>query len=165
MTRGVQCGRCCSGGTDVGEPAFASELELLRFARASGLEVLHLGSRREQVGVVLVGGVGAGAMTQGKLDLVRSLASLAVAVVAARDSSARGAMKDPRSSAYTFAYFVDVAGREIDMARRHGRRFSIATIVCRETPTRIARSAWVISPETKRWYRTRFSMASSVRWA
>ncbi len=37
-------------------------------------------------------------------------------------------MKDPSSSAYTFAYFVDVAGREIDMARRHNRRFALATI-------------------------------------
>ena len=37
-------------------------------------------------------------------------------------------MKDPRSSAYTFAYFVDVAGREIDISRRHRRRFALATI-------------------------------------
>jgi len=37
-------------------------------------------------------------------------------------------MKDPTSSAYTFAYFVDVAGREIDKARRHNRRFALATL-------------------------------------
>ena len=43
-------------------------------------------------------------------------------------------MKDPSSSAYSFAYYVDVAGREIDRARRHGRRFSIATIVLGERP-------------------------------
>jgi GGDEF domain-containing protein len=42
-------------------------------------------------------------------------------------------MKDPKSSAYTFAYFVDVAGREIDTARRHGRRFALATIGLPET--------------------------------
>jgi CheY-like chemotaxis protein len=46
----------------------------------------------------------------------------------AREQSHRGAMKDPASSAYTFAYFVDVAGREIAMARRHARRFSLATV-------------------------------------
>jgi hypothetical protein len=38
-------------------------------------------------------------------------------------------MKDPASSAYSFAYYVDVAGREIDKAKRYGRRFTIATIL------------------------------------
>jgi GGDEF domain-containing protein len=51
-----------------------------------------------------------------------------LSLIAAREEAQRGGMKDPRSSAYTFAYFVDVAGREIDMARRHRRRFALATI-------------------------------------
>jgi hypothetical protein len=51
-----------------------------------------------------------------------------LSLIGAREEARRGGMKDPRSSAYTFAYFVDVAGREIDMARRHRRRFALATI-------------------------------------
>jgi len=37
-------------------------------------------------------------------------------------------IKDPKTSAYTFAYFADLAGREIEMSRRHDRRFSVATL-------------------------------------
>jgi len=40
----------------------------------------------------------------------------------------RATLQDPSTSAYSFAYFVDLAGREIDLARRHGRRFALATI-------------------------------------
>ncbi len=62
---------------------------------------------------------------------------LAVTVVAAAlavlwrrlDMVARVGMKDPETSAYTFAYFVDVAGREIERAQRHGRKFALLTIV------------------------------------
>ncbi|EYF03598.1 putative GAF sensor protein [Chondromyces apiculatus DSM 436] len=54
----------------------------------------------------------------------------ALALLGERDRASGGAaMKDPTSSAYSFAYYVDVAGREIDKARRYGRRFSIATIL------------------------------------
>lgn len=40
----------------------------------------------------------------------------------------RATLQDPSTSAYSFAYFVDLAGREIDLARRHGRRFALATV-------------------------------------
>ncbi len=40
----------------------------------------------------------------------------------------RSPMQDPSTSAYSFAYFVDLAGREIDLARRHARRFALATV-------------------------------------
>lgn len=112
-------------GEEGGEPAFCDELELLRYASAQRLEVLRLALRREQIGLVLV-------ETPSSSEAVHSAASsaatLALALVGAREQSSRGAMKDPESSAYTFAYFVDVAGREIDVARRHGRRFALATI-------------------------------------
>ena len=62
------------------------------------------------------------------VDLVATQAATVLSLIGAREQSHRGAMKDPSSSAYTFAYFVDVAGREIAMARRHGRRFSLATV-------------------------------------
>lgn len=40
----------------------------------------------------------------------------------------RATIQDATSSAYSFAYFVDLAGREIDLARRHGRRFALASV-------------------------------------
>lgn len=40
----------------------------------------------------------------------------------------RATIQDATTSAYSFAYFVDLAGREIDLARRHGRRFALATV-------------------------------------
>ncbi|HET9933890.1 MAG TPA: response regulator [Polyangiaceae bacterium] len=113
-------------GESSNEPSFCDELELLRHAKAENLEVIRLALRREQLGLVLVDAPQA----EGSLLATASAtATLAVAVVGAREQSSRGAMKDPESSAYTFAYFVDVAGREIDIARRHGRRFALATIV------------------------------------
>jgi CheY-like chemotaxis protein len=67
-------------------------------------------------------------------NLLAQLAASAaapLALVAERERSAQGgaALKDPTSSAYSFAYYVDVAGREIARARRYGRRFAIVTAV------------------------------------
>jgi len=46
----------------------------------------------------------------------------------ATERAARATIQDASTSAYSFAYFVDLAGREIDLARRHGRRFALATV-------------------------------------
>ncbi|HEY8943041.1 MAG TPA: diguanylate cyclase, partial [Polyangiaceae bacterium] len=122
---------CNPNGT---EPPFCDELELLKYAQENGLEVVRLALRREQFGLILVGGLAPGPRTDALLSLTASLSTLVLVLVGAREQSSRGAMKDPESSAYTFAYFVDVAGREIDMARRHGRRFALATIAVQTTP-------------------------------
>ena len=45
-----------------------------------------------------------------------------------QERAERAPIQDLGSSAYSFAYFVDLAGREIDLARRHGRRFALATV-------------------------------------
>ena len=112
-------------------PSFCDEMELLNHARDRNLDTVRLALRREQSGLVLLGKTREGeSATQvfPLLPLVAAQATTALALIGARELSHRGAMKDPSSSAYTFAYFVDVAGREIDMARRHGRRFALATI-------------------------------------
>ncbi|MGZ3455464.1 MAG: GGDEF domain-containing protein, partial [Polyangiales bacterium] len=46
----------------------------------------------------------------------------------AAEREGRATIQDTNTSAYSFAYFVDLAGREIDLARRHGRRFALATV-------------------------------------
>jgi ActR/RegA family two-component response regulator len=112
-------------------PSFCDEMELLNHAREHQLDTLRLALRREQSGMVLLGKTSEGrsaAEVFPLLPLLSAQATTALALIGAREQSHRGAMKDPSSSAYTFAYFVDVAGREIDMARRHGRRFALATI-------------------------------------
>lgn len=121
--------RAAARGRTAGAPSFCDEMELLGYATERGLEVVRLSLLREQSGLLLVGGVrrdGDGPLPL--VDLVAAQAATSLALIGAREQSTRGAMKDPSSSAYTFAYFVDVAGREIDKARRHGRRFALATL-------------------------------------
>lgn len=112
-------------------PTFCEEMQALSFASERGMTVVRLALLREFSGLVLLGGgdVARPTSTQQPLvELVATQAATVLSLIGAREQSHRGAMKDPSSSAYTFAYFVDVAGREIAMARRHGRRFSLATV-------------------------------------
>ncbi len=122
--------RVAGRGTLGDAPSFCDEMELLNHAREHHLDTLRLALRREQSGMVLLGRTSEGrsASLVFPLLLLAAQATTALALIGAREQSHRGAMKDPSSSAYTFAYFVDVAGREIDMARRHSRRFALATI-------------------------------------
>lgn len=73
---------------------------------------------------------GDAAVAGGLLKLLAQQSTTVLALLTERDRANGGAaMKDPASSAYSFAYYVDVAGREIDKAKRYGRRFTIATIL------------------------------------
>lgn len=112
-------------------PAFCEEMELNAFAEEQGLEVVRLALKRELGGIVLsdrlLETLGDDVRQTAMSALIAQGATL-LSLIGAREEARRGGMKDPRSSAYTFAYFVDVAGREIDMARRHKRRFALATI-------------------------------------
>ncbi len=62
------------------------------------------------------------------LEVVAALGTAAFAAARKVDAIARTGLKDPDTSAYTFAYFGDAAGREIDRAARHGRRFGLLTL-------------------------------------
>lgn len=62
------------------------------------------------------------------LEVVASLATAAFQAAAKVDAIARSGIKDPETSAYTFTFFGEVAGREIDRAARFGRRFSLLTV-------------------------------------
>jgi diguanylate cyclase (GGDEF)-like protein len=62
------------------------------------------------------------------LQVVAALGTAAFAAAKKVELIARGGIKDPETSAYTFAYFGDAAGREIDRAARHGRRFGLLTV-------------------------------------
>jgi ActR/RegA family two-component response regulator/GGDEF domain-containing protein len=118
-------------------PAFGAEMDVLAFAREARLLVVPLVLRKIGIGHVLLespveverADAAVAPVMDGLLRLLAAQAATAFAFLAERDqASGGGAIKDPSSSAYSFAYYVDVAGREIDKARRHGRRFSIATV-------------------------------------
>lgn len=64
---------------------------------------------------------------QNTLDpIVRCAAAVGV-LLRSQEAAARAGIKDPETSAYTFAYFVDAAGREVERAQRNGRRFGLLT--------------------------------------
>ena len=112
-------------------PAFCEEMELNAFAEDQKLDVVRLALKRELGGIVLTDRLLAslgGDVRDTAMSALTAQGATLLSLIGAREEARRGGMKDPRSSAYTFAYFVDVAGREIDMARRHRRRFALATI-------------------------------------
>ncbi len=125
-------------------PLFGTEAELLEHARREHLTVVRLAVRKQMAGFALLKptepesespSLSRSASLDGIVHLIATQAWAAFALRLARERAVNGAlMKDPSSSAYSFAYYVDVAGREIDRARRHGRRFSIATVVLGEKP-------------------------------
>lgn len=67
------------------------------------------------------------AETTHDIDALALTAASVASLLRRVDSVARTGIKDPETSAYTFAYFVDVAGREIVRASRHQRRFGLLT--------------------------------------
>ncbi|WP_438025306.1 diguanylate cyclase domain-containing protein [Sorangium sp. So ce233] len=132
-------------------PAYGPEADILDFARREQLVVVPLALRKMTAGHLLLqkepgrssafpsvrrpdsssaSGSRRAPLLDGLVKLLATQATTALALLGERERSTGGtAMKDPATSAYSFAYYVDVAGREIDKARRYGRRFTIATIV------------------------------------
>lgn len=62
------------------------------------------------------------------LEVIARLASATLTASRKVDAIARGGIKDPETGAYTFAYFGDVAAREIERAIRHHRAFALLTL-------------------------------------
>jgi DNA-binding NarL/FixJ family response regulator len=121
-------------------PPMGMEPELLEFARREHLLVVPLSIRALKAGHVLLVPPpapvepAAGPRVDGLLKLLATQAATAFALLGERERGATAVIKDPASSAYSFAYYVDVAGREIDKARRYNRRFSIATVAFEMPP-------------------------------
>jgi GGDEF domain-containing protein/ActR/RegA family two-component response regulator len=121
-------------GSIPNSPTFADEMGLVTFAHRDECEVVPLSLRQLAEGHVLLQGLSATLGTQERLalELMAGQAATTLALLGERERSTRGAIKDLTTSAYTFAYFVDIAGREIDKARRYGRRFALATVALDE---------------------------------
>ncbi len=133
--------RVAAQGAPAEAPTYGEELQILGLAGASGWEVVRLTADRRTIALLLVGGAPGpdlSLLADTLLILAPQLAA-SLALVAAREQSVRGTMKDANSGAYTLAYFIDVTGREIDKARRHDRRFALATLGVH--PTDVTHSA------------------------
>ncbi len=127
-------------------PKSGTEKHILEtFATPLRLLAVPLGSRNVAAGYVLLqedkpsatpAEPGVDPPIDGIIRLLATVAATAIAMLAERERAQRGgaAIKDPTSSAYSFAYYVDVAGREIGRARRYGRRFAIITMVAEPVP-------------------------------
>ncbi len=118
-------------------PPFSDELGLMRYAESRALEVVPLVAGRLAAGHVLLGR--SSAPPDGRRAALPALAAQAattIALVTERARGSGGALKDSETSAYTFSYFVDIAGREIDKAHRHDRRFALATLALGDDDSR-----------------------------
>jgi ActR/RegA family two-component response regulator len=122
-------------GDILNAPTFSDEMGLVTFARRAECEVVPLVLRQLAEGHVILQGLAAELGTQDRfaMDLMAGQTATTLALLGERERSTRGAIKDLTTSAYTFAYFVDIAGREIDKARRYGRRFALATVALDES--------------------------------
>ncbi len=111
-------------------PTFADEMELMTFAQQAHCDLIPIAVRQLALGHVLLTHFANGfsAANRARTAFAAAQSAIALALLRERERSSRGAMKDPSTNAYTFAYFVDIARREIDRARRHERRCAFATI-------------------------------------
>jgi ActR/RegA family two-component response regulator/GGDEF domain-containing protein len=137
--------RLATIGTAEHAPTFCEDFELLNFAQSDQLQVVRLTLERQTAALLLLGASITHPLTPllDSLTIIGPQIAMTLALVMEREQTSRGAMKDPASSAYTFAYFVDVAGREIDKARRHARRFALATLTVeqrQQNPNSLLRS-------------------------
>lgn len=128
------CVRLSAVGTAMALPSVESTAEVLARIDEGGAQAIPLLAAQGEIGLVVVDGV-----EPGKEAEVASMADLASAVLSLVDGrqSASASIKDEAGRVYTSAYFHDVAAREIDKAKRHKRRLSLACVqVDREIPSR-----------------------------
>lgn len=110
-------------------PAFADEMGVMTWAQQSEHEIVALSVGPLTAGHVILRGMRRlDENERSALELMAAQAATLFTLFSERERSTRGAIQDLTTSAYTFSYFVDIAGREIDKARRYGRRFALATI-------------------------------------
>ena len=110
-------------------PASTRGEELLRLATKRAATVVPLGVAEKLLALVVLEG-----RRPRESETSAAIASLAATVLAFVDAGqarrARRASLDGRvARVYSFAYLQDIAGREVDKAKRHGRRLAIAAIL------------------------------------
>lgn len=91
---------------------------------SEGYDELDLCSRGESLGTLFARPDPSQRESLSQLTCVASSVGI---LLRTQDATLRAGLKDPETSAYTFAYFVDAAGRELERAQRHARRFGLLT--------------------------------------
>jgi DNA-binding NarL/FixJ family response regulator len=123
------CVRLAAIGNAEDMPATTARDSLLRASRERGARVIPVGVAERLLALAVLDGM----RPESERDVL-AMANLAATVLAFADAgeprgpSAPPSPKESRNRVYSFAYMQDIAGREIDKARRHGRRLSIAAI-------------------------------------
>ncbi len=122
-----ECVRLAASGSAQDLPATLPGEELLRLASARAASVVPLGVAERLLAIVVL----EGASQEHETDVLAmaSLAATVLAFVDAGEGREREAPSDGRARVYSFNYFQDIAGREIDKAKRHGRRLAVAGIL------------------------------------
>jgi GGDEF domain-containing protein/DNA-binding NarL/FixJ family response regulator len=122
-----ECVRLAAMGTSQDLVATTRGEELLRVAAERGATVVPLGvAERLLALVVLEGGDPA---RERDVAAIGSLAATVLAFVDAGEARPQSGAIDERARVYTFSYLQDIAGREIDKAKRHGRRLAVGAIL------------------------------------
>jgi ActR/RegA family two-component response regulator/GGDEF domain-containing protein len=120
----AECVRLATTGTARDMPAMAKLDELAKTFALRKARPLSLSGSQGRLGIVALEG--------SQVDVEHEypmLVELAMVVLALIDSRRpRGSMNDEREGIYTKEYFQDTAQREIEKAKRHGRRLSIACL-------------------------------------
>jgi DNA-binding NarL/FixJ family response regulator/GGDEF domain-containing protein len=137
-----ECVRLAAMGASQDLAASIRGEELLRIAGERGATVVPLGVAERLLALVILEGGDAARERD-----VSAIASLAATVLAFVDAGQAGQARaqehsssDGRARVYTFSYLQDIAGREIDKAKRHGRRLAIAAILLDKDAGTTARS-------------------------
>jgi GGDEF domain-containing protein/ActR/RegA family two-component response regulator len=128
-----ECTRLAAMGTAQDLPASSPGEDLARLVGERGSRMVPLGVAERLYALVVLDDPHPARAQD--LAAIASLAATVLAFVEAGEARARDGREasrgshDPRSRVYSFAYLQDIAGREIDKARRHERRLAVAAIL------------------------------------
>lgn len=123
----TECVRLAAMGSAQDFPATTRGGELLRLATGRAATVVPLGVAEKLLALVIL--EGGDPARERDVAAIASLAGTVLAFVEAGEGRSREQIADGRARVYTFGYLQDIAGREIDKAKRHGRRLAIASIL------------------------------------
>jgi DNA-binding NarL/FixJ family response regulator/GGDEF domain-containing protein len=122
-----ECVRLVALGVSQELPATAPGDAVLRAAAARGAQVVPIGVAERLLGLAILDGPNPA--RDADVQALAALAATVLAFVDAGETRSRDARGDGRARLYSFSYLQDIGGREVDKAKRHGRRLAVAGIL------------------------------------
>jgi GGDEF domain-containing protein len=120
------CVRLSAMGSALELPSVGQTTDVLSTTEKMGARAIPLLGTHGEIGLVVLDGVEP--RKQAEVESMADLAAAVLSLVDSRQSPPGAELKDEQGRTYTSAYFHDVAAREIEKAKRHGRRLSIACL-------------------------------------